>query len=238
MPNDADSLTESDIEDDAVESEVVDTSGDSTADDAPASVYPDEAFETLADDDPDDLDDLDDLGSAGGTEAFDFEDAQFWLGEDEYLADERSVILVPASAEAISGEMAVPGRPLPRMSRAERRRRVRLQARRVRRVIRHVEPWSVLKISLLFYACLWVIFLVAGFMIWGVAVASEGLPKGGLEGEYAGVSAEIAAVYGVGVNALILGENSIALQPISVEGGEGFNIAAGVAQLNLRADKQ
>jgi hypothetical protein len=177
VPNDADSLTESDIEDDAVESEVVDTSGDSTADDAPASVYPDEAFETLADDDPDDLDDLDDLGSAGGTEAFDFEDAQFWLGEDEYLADERSVILVPASAEAISGEMAVPGRPLPRMSRAERRRRVRLQARRVRRVIRHVEPWSVLKISLLFYACLWVIFLVAGFMIWGVAESSGTVGK-------------------------------------------------------------
>jgi hypothetical protein len=81
-------------------------------------------------------------------------------------------------------------------------------------------------------------YMESSVMIWGVAVASEGLPKGGLEGEYAGVSAEIAAVYGVGVNALILGENSIALQPISVEGGEGFNIAAGVAQLNLRADKQ
>jgi hypothetical protein len=58
------------------------------------------------------------------------------------------------------------------MSRAERRRRVRLQARRVRRIIRHVEPWSVLKISLFFYACLWVILLVAGFMIWGVADSS------------------------------------------------------------------
>lgn len=62
-------------------------------------------------------------------------------------------------------------RPRP-MSRAERRRRVKLQARRVRRIIRHVEPWSVLKISLFFYACLWVILLVAGFMIWGVADSS------------------------------------------------------------------
>ena len=62
-------------------------------------------------------------------------------------------------------------RPRP-MSRSERRRRVRLQARRVRRIIRHVEPWSVLKISLFFYACLWVILLVAGFMIWGVADSS------------------------------------------------------------------
>ena len=64
-----------------------------------------------------------------------------------------------------------PPRPR-RMSRMERRRRVRLQARRVRRIIRHVEPWSVLKVSIFFYACLWVIFLVAGFMIWGVAESS------------------------------------------------------------------
>lgn len=64
-----------------------------------------------------------------------------------------------------------------RMSRAERRRRVRLQARRVRRIIRHIEPWSVLKISLFFYACLWLIFLIAGFMIWGVAESSGTVGK-------------------------------------------------------------
>jgi hypothetical protein len=177
VPNDADSLTESDIEDEAVGSEVADTSGDSTVEDTPPSVYPDEAPQTMAVDDVDDVDDLDDLESAEGTEAFDFEDAPFWLGEDEYLDDEKPVILAPASAEVLSGDMAVPALPLPHMSRAERRRRVRLQARRVRRVIRHVEPWSVLKISLLFYACLWVIFLVAGFMIWGVAESSGTVGK-------------------------------------------------------------
>jgi hypothetical protein len=64
-----------------------------------------------------------------------------------------------------------------RMSRRERRRRVRLQARRVRRIIRHIEPWSVLKMSIFFYACLWVIFLVAGFMIWGVAESSGTVDK-------------------------------------------------------------
>ena len=31
----------------------------------------------------------------------------------------------------------------------------RLRARRVRRLVRHVEPWSVLKMSLIFYFCLW-----------------------------------------------------------------------------------
>lgn len=60
-----------------------------------------------------------------------------------------------------------------RMTRSERRRRVKLQARRVRRIVRHIEPWSVLKISLLFYACLWLIFLVTGFMVWGVLEQSN-----------------------------------------------------------------
>tara|TARA_B100000953_G_scaffold295299_1_gene286296 strand:+ start:4199 stop:4858 length:660 start_codon:yes stop_codon:yes gene_type:complete len=59
----------------------------------------------------------------------------------------------------------------------ERRRRVRLQARRVRRVIRHIEVWSVLKVSILFYACLWAVFLIAGFMIWGVAESSGTVGK-------------------------------------------------------------
>ena len=59
----------------------------------------------------------------------------------------------------------------------ERRRRVRLQARRVRRIIRHSEVWSVLKVSILFYACLWAVFLIAGFMIWGVAESSGTVGK-------------------------------------------------------------
>ena len=54
----------------------------------------------------------------------------------------------------------------------EYRRAVRLQARKVRRVIRHIEPWSVLKISLLFYMCLWVIVMLAGVMLWSIAVGS------------------------------------------------------------------
>ncbi|MEC7844317.1 MAG: DUF3566 domain-containing protein [Actinomycetota bacterium] len=59
----------------------------------------------------------------------------------------------------------------------EKRRRVKLQARRVRRIVRHIEVWSVLKISILFYACLWAIFLIAGFMVWGVAESSGTVGK-------------------------------------------------------------
>lgn len=46
------------------------------------------------------------------------------------------------------------------------------EARKVRRLVRHVEPWSVLKISLIFYVCLWIILLVAGTILWRVADSS------------------------------------------------------------------
>lgn len=52
------------------------------------------------------------------------------------------------------------------------RRRMKLQARKVRRIVRHIEPWSVLKISLIFYFCLWIIFVLAGVLLWSVAVSS------------------------------------------------------------------
>ncbi len=54
----------------------------------------------------------------------------------------------------------------------ERRTLKRLRARRVRRLVRHVEPWSVLKMSLIFYFCLWVILLTAGVILWNFAVTS------------------------------------------------------------------
>ena len=60
-------------------------------------------------------------------------------------------------------------------------------------------------------------------------------PAGALAGGYAGVSAEATAGLGIGANALLGGSNkSIALQPLSVQGQEGLNIAVGVAELRLR----
>ena len=52
----------------------------------------------------------------------------------------------------------------------DRRQVSRLRARRVRRLVRHIEPWSVLKMSLLFYFCLWGILLIAGVILWKFAV--------------------------------------------------------------------
>jgi hypothetical protein len=46
------------------------------------------------------------------------------------------------------------------------------RGRRVRRTIRHVEPWSVLKIALLFFSALFLIVCVASALLWSVARAS------------------------------------------------------------------
>jgi hypothetical protein len=55
------------------------------------------------------------------------------------------------------------------LSRRERKALGRLRARKVRRVVRHIDTWSVLKLSLLFYLCLFVIVMVAGVILWNVA---------------------------------------------------------------------
>jgi hypothetical protein len=44
----------------------------------------------------------------------------------------------------------------------------RPRARKVRRIIRHLDPWSVLKVSLLFYLTLFLIVLTAGVLLWGL----------------------------------------------------------------------
>ena len=55
----------------------------------------------------------------------------------------------------------------------DRRAAGRLQARKVRRLVRHVEPWSVMKIALLFYFCMWIILTIAGVMLWQIAEDNE-----------------------------------------------------------------
>lgn len=74
-------------------------------------------------------------------------------------------------------------------------------------------------------------------MFWGV-VAPGNVARGALAGTYGGAGADVAAGLGVGANALFGGGNSqIALQPVSVSGSVGVNIAAGVAKLTLAPGK-
>ena len=53
------------------------------------------------------------------------------------------------------------------------RHKGRVEARRVHRVVRHIEPWSVLKFSLLLYFSLFLIILSAGVLLWLAASATD-----------------------------------------------------------------
>lgn len=51
-------------------------------------------------------------------------------------------------------------------------RRRRMRVRRVRRTIRHIDPWSVFKVSLILFACIYVAAMAAGVLLWNAAVES------------------------------------------------------------------
>lgn len=75
-----------------------------------------------------------------------------------------------------------------------------------------------------------------GVLAWDVLASSEGKRRGALAGEYAGVNASATVGVGAGANALVGGfGRSFTLQPLSVEAQTGLALAAGVAQLTLRA---
>lgn len=53
----------------------------------------------------------------------------------------------------------------------------RLEARRVRRLIRHIDPWSMLKLSILFFLSVWLIVMIAAVIVWTVAQGSGTVEK-------------------------------------------------------------
>jgi hypothetical protein len=73
-----------------------------------------------------------------------------------------------------------------------------------------------------------------GEMIWAV-YAPTNKRFGALAGQYGGASAEATVGAGVGANVLVGGSNrTVTLQPVSVQGQAGLNLAVGVAGLELR----
>ena len=73
-----------------------------------------------------------------------------------------------------------------------------------------------------------------GEMVWAV-YAPTTRRFGALAGHYGGASAEATVGAGVGANVLVGGSNrTVTLQPVSVQGQAGLNLAVGVAGLDLR----
>ena len=72
-------------------------------------------------------------------------------------------------------------------------------------------------------------------IVWTVLSSSDKLADRALTGDYVGASADVAVGVGGGANVLVGGSNDgIVLQPVSVEGKTGLNLAVGVAEMKLR----
>jgi len=73
-----------------------------------------------------------------------------------------------------------------------------------------------------------------GTLVWGVIAPASGVPRGALAGTYGGVGAQATAGAGLGANVLVGGTGrSFSLQPLSIQGQTGVNVAAGVTTVTL-----
>lgn len=71
-------------------------------------------------------------------------------------------------------------------------------------------------------------------MVWGVLGSTTALPTDALRGRFVGAAADASLGLGAGAKVLVGGNNkSIVLQPLSVQGQLGVNLAIGVTGLRL-----
>jgi hypothetical protein len=81
-------------------------------------------------------------------------------------------------------------------------------------------------------------YLEAGVIVWTVIAPSANTGPGDLAGGYVGATGGASAGAGASANVLIGGFNkSISLQPLSFEGNEGLNVAAGIVALSLQYEQ-
>ncbi len=81
-------------------------------------------------------------------------------------------------------------------------------------------------------------YLSSAVMVWAVFAPTANVAPGTLAGNYAGVTGSAAVGIGAGANVLVGGSGShITLQPVSIEGQTGLNVAGGIAAMTLAAAK-
>jgi len=77
-------------------------------------------------------------------------------------------------------------------------------------------------------------YLQSGVIIWGVFAPTTDLGKGALSGNYGGATGGASVGVGADANVLVGGSSrEISLQPVSLEGDKGLNVAAGIASVSL-----
>lgn len=77
-------------------------------------------------------------------------------------------------------------------------------------------------------------YVQSGVIAWGVIAPTSNLAPGALAGDYGGVTGGASVGVGIDANVLLGGfDKSISLQPVSIEGNTGLNVAAGIASMSL-----
>ena len=73
-----------------------------------------------------------------------------------------------------------------------------------------------------------------GVLAWAVLAPTSNVAKGAMAGSYGGVTGGAAVGVGASANLLVGGSSkTISLQPVSIEGMAGLNVAAGIADITL-----
>jgi Protein of unknown function (DUF992) len=81
-------------------------------------------------------------------------------------------------------------------------------------------------------------YLNSAVIVWAVLAPGGDAGEGALGGNYAGVTGSATVGGGLGANVLVGGSSkAITLQPVSIEGNTGLNVAGGIEALTLAAQK-
>ena len=79
-------------------------------------------------------------------------------------------------------------------------------------------------------------YLNSGVMVWAVFAPTSDVRRGALAGHYTGATGSATVGLGVGANVMVGGSNkSFTIQPLSLEGSTGLNVAGGIATLSLES---
>mgnify|MGYP001547723380 FL=1 len=74
-----------------------------------------------------------------------------------------------------------------------------------------------------------------GFIVWTVKAATKQMPRAGLAGSYVGANVDASVGVGAGADVLVsTSRKNVSLQPLSLQGQTGLNIAVGIAKIKLQ----
>jgi hypothetical protein len=77
-------------------------------------------------------------------------------------------------------------------------------------------------------------YVQSAVIVWAVLAPTSNPAPGALAGTFAGATASATVGVGVGANVLVGGSgNTISLQPLSIAGNTGLNVAGGIASITL-----